>query len=182
MARTNSIAQNKVDPTRPFYAAIGSVDAAVAFARDFEPKAVPGRVEELVSDYVSELSETVSGTVDDLNKQYVDLAARGRTLVNRIRRQESTRAARAQASSTVSRAKTTTTQAKHTADTAKDSGTRSAKETVSTAKNSARTTANRTKNAAGTTKSSAKATGTTAKKTASATKKATQDAAAKTGR
>src|ERR1700753_3545844 len=115
MARTTSPKSNKVDPTRPFYAAVGGVDAAVAYARsgfgeaqtrfakvDFEPralanqgrtiasargderekdaKALPKRVEKLVNEYVSE----IGGTVEDLNKQYIDLAARGRTLVQRI--------------------------------------------------------------------------------------------------
>jgi heparin binding hemagglutinin HbhA len=168
MARTNSTRSNKVDPTRAFYAAVGGVHVAVAYARtglteaqtrlakvDFEPKALadglqkeakalPSRVESLVNEYVAELSDTV----DDLNKQYVDLAARGRTLVNRIRRQEATQQATAEARKTTSKARTTTAQTKKTA---------------------------------GTAKSSAKATGTSARKTATATKKAAQGAAAKTG-
>ena len=36
MARTNSIQQNKIDPTRPFFAAVGSVDIAVAL-RSHQP-------------------------------------------------------------------------------------------------------------------------------------------------
>ncbi|MGA8209341.1 MAG: hypothetical protein WB441_15745 [Nocardioidaceae bacterium] len=179
MARTNSTAQNKIDPTRPFYAAVGGVDVAVAAARtgwtgatsrlektqtrltqiDLEPKvfadtlqkeakALPGKVEARVNSYVNDLTGTVAGTVDELNQQYVDLAARGRTLVNRIRRQESTQEVKTQAKSTVTRAKTAKTQ---------------------------------TTRAASAAKSSAKATGTTAKKTATAAKKAAEDAAAKTG-
>jgi heparin binding hemagglutinin HbhA len=168
MARTNSTQQNKIDPIRPFYAAVGGVDVAVAYARtslteaqtrlasvDFEPKALadgfqkeaknlPNRVEAFVDVYRAEFS----GTVDELNKQYVDLAARGRNLVNRIRGQQATQELKAEARKTSSKAKTTTTQ---------------------------------TKKAASTAKSSAKATGTSAKKTASATKKATQGAAQKTG-
>src|SRR6188472_1912356 len=66
MARTNSITQNRIDPTRPFFAAVGTVDYAVHVARTAQtrlrPKALVG---------------TVGETVDDLNKQYVDLAARG---------------------------------------------------------------------------------------------------------
>ena len=180
MATTNS--SNRIIPTRAFYAAVGSVDVAVAAARtglaeaqtrlaeaqtrladaqnrlaavDFEPKvlvgglqkeakALPARVEALVNEYVAELG----GTVDDLNKQYADLAARGRTLVNRIRRQEATKETASQVKRTTTRAKTATTQ---------------------------------TRKAAGTAKSSAKATGTSARKTASAAGKATRGAAAKTG-
>ena len=167
MARTNSFAQNKIDPTRPFFAAVGSVDAAVAFAR--HPKAIPSKVEALVNDYVTELSETVTGTVDDLNQQYVDLAARGRTLVSRIRRQESTQRAKDEAKKTTSQARTTRTQTRKAADTATDSAKASAKDTARTART------------AGNAKSSAKATGTSARKTAKATTKAAKDAAAKTG-
>jgi heparin binding hemagglutinin HbhA len=190
MARTTSPKSNKVDPTRPFYAAVGGVDAAVAYARsglgeaqtrfakvDFEPralanqgrtivsarvdelqkeaKALPNRVEKLVNEYVSE----IGGTVEDLNKQYIDLAARGRTLVQRIRRQQATQDAKKQAKTTTSRAKATSTSTKKTASQA-------ARSTSKTAK---------------TAKSSAKATGTSAKKTAGTAKKATQDAASKTG-
>src|SRR3954454_17549481 len=180
MARTTD--QTKIDPTRAFYAAVGGVDVAVAFARtglseaqtrlaeaqtrladaqtrlaqaDSEPKvlvdglqkeakAPPSRVEALLNEYVAELGDTV----EDLNKQYVDLAARGRTLVGRIRRQEATKELKSEVKSTTSRAKTATTQ---------------------------------TRKAAGTAKRSTKATGTSARKTASATKKAARGAAAKTG-
>ena len=190
MARTNSTKSNKVDPTRPFYAAVGSVDAAVAYARtglteaqtrlakvDFEPKslatqgrtlvtsrvdglrgeakALPSKVQGAVNEYVAELGETV----DDLNKQYVDLAARGRILVNKILGQQATQELEKQAKNTASRAKATGTTTKKTASQA-------ARSTSKTAK---------------TAKSSAKGTGTSAKKTAGAAKKATQDAAAKTG-
>jgi len=168
MAKTNSTKSNKVDPIRPFYAAVGTVDIAVAAARtgiseaqvrlakvDFAPKAIPAQVEALVNDAVAELGETV----DDLNKQYVDLAARGRTLVNRIRRQQATQDLEAAAKNTTSRAKATTTQTKKAANQA----------VKSTAKSAAPA------------KSSAKATGTSAKKTATAAKRATTAAAAKTG-
>jgi hypothetical protein len=176
MARTNSFAQNKIDPTRPFFAAVGSVDAAVAFARD--PKSIPTKTAALVKDSVTEISETVTGTVDELNQQYVDLAARGRSLVNRIRRQESTQRAKAEAKKTTSQAKTTRTQASRTAD----SATTGAKSSAKAAGASAKRTASSTARSAGNAKSSAKATGTSARKTASATTKAAKDAAAKTGK
>jgi heparin binding hemagglutinin HbhA len=168
MARTTSSTQTLLDPTRPFYAAVGGVDVAVAYARtglteaqtrfeqaqsrlsrvELEPKALPGKAQALVTELTGSVAGTVTGTVDDLTQQYADLAARGRTLVGRIRRQPSTQEVAADAKQTVSRAKTTRTQA--------------------------------TK-AARTTRSSAKATGTTARKTAGAATKATKDAAAKTG-
>lgn len=205
MARTNSTTQNKIDPTRPFYAAVGSVDAAVAFARtslaeaqtrfgnlDLEPKslagdlqkevqALPGRVEAAVNGYVAELSDTVAETVDDLNKQYVDLAARGRTLVGRIRRQQSTQDLKAETRKTASRAKgtarTTSAQAGKAASTAGSSAKRTARTTSAQTKKAATTA----KDSAKTTASSAKSTGTEARKTAAAAGKATQAAAAKTG-
>jgi hypothetical protein len=166
MAKT--ISTTKANPIRPFYAAVGGVDVAVAFARtglsdvqtrlakvDIEPKAlvgqvqaeakaVPARVEARINELVAELN----GTVDDLNKQYVGLALRGRDLVARIRRQQATQDLKAESKKTATKAKTTTTQAKK---------------------------------ATSTVKSSAKATGTTAKKTTTAAKKATTAAAAKTG-
>ncbi len=177
MAKT--ISTTKANPIRPFYAAVGGVDVAVALARtgltdvqtrlskvEREPKAlvdqgrtvVVTRVDELrgeaknlpsrVEAKINELLAELNGTVDDLNKQYVELALRGQTLVARIRRQQATQDLKAEAKKTTTRAKTTATQAKKTA---------------------------------GTTKRSAKATGTSAKKTAGAAKKATTDAADKTG-
>jgi hypothetical protein len=166
--RTQSI---KVDPTRPLFAAVGTVDYAVHIARtaqtrlaqvDVKPRAIAGTVEAKVSE-----------TVDDLNKQYVDLAARGRSLVGRIRRQKSTQDLKAASSNTTSRAKATRTRAAKTADEANTS----AKTATTAAKRSAKATGASAKS----TKSSAKATGTSAKKTATAAKRATQDAAAKTG-
>jgi chromosome segregation ATPase len=178
MANTKRSQQIKVDPTRPFYAAVGTFDIAVAAARssltdvqtrlsrvDLEPKALadqgrtvvtrvdalqkqaktlPSRAEAKLNEYVADLGETV----DELNGQYVDLAARGRKLVNRIRRQQATQDLQVETRKTVTKAKTTTTQAKK---------------------------------AAGTAKRSAKATGSSARKTAATATKATQDAAAKTG-
>ncbi len=166
MAKT--ITTTKANPIRPFYAAVGGVDIAVAVARtgltdvqtrlskvEIEPKALvgqvqaeakalPARVEATISELVAELNDTV----EDLNKQYVVLAVRGKDLVGRIRRQQATQDLKAETKKTVTRAKTTATQAKKTATT---------------------------------TKSSAKATGTAAKKTATTAKKATVDAADKTG-
>jgi heparin binding hemagglutinin HbhA len=178
MARTTSFVQTRIDPTRPFFAAVGSVDAAVAFARD--PKAIPTKTAALVKESVTELSDTVTGTVDEWNQQYVDLAARGRNLVNRIRRQESTQRAKDEAAKTASQAKTTRTQAGRAADTASDSAKTSAKASAKAARTSAKRAASTTAKSAGPAKSSAKATGTSARKTASATTKAAKDAAAKT--
>jgi hypothetical protein len=96
-----------------------------------------------VNGAVAELSETV----DDLNKQYADLAARGRSLVKRIRRQEATQELRSQAGRTSSKAKTTTTQTRKAAGTAKSSakatGT-SARRTASAATKATRTAAAKT--------------------------------------
>jgi len=177
MART--ITHTKTNPARPFYAAVGGVDAAVSIARngisdvqarlskvDIEPKAladqgralvltrveelqreaktVPSRLEAKLNEIVADLKPSV----DDLNKQYVELALRGRDLVTRIRRQQATQDLVAETKNTTTRAKTTSTQAKKAASTAR---------------------------------SSAKATGTSATKAADAAKKAATDAAGKTG-
>lgn len=129
-------------------------------------KALPAKLEALVNDYVAE----INGTVGDLNKQYVELASRGKDLVARIRKQQATSDLKAEATSTVNKAKTTTTQAKKAASTSASSAKKSASRTTSSAKK-----------ASAPAKSSAKATGTAAKKTASTASKATSDAAAKTG-
>jgi heparin binding hemagglutinin HbhA len=166
MAKT--ISTTKANPIRPFYAAVGGVDIAVALARtglsdvqtrlakvELEPKAlvgqvqaeartVPARVEARINDLVAELNDTV----DDLNKQYVDLALRGKNLVGRIRRQQATQDLKAETRKTATKVKTTRTQAKK---------------------------------ATSTVKSSAKATGTATRKTTAAAKKATVAAAEKTG-
>jgi heparin binding hemagglutinin HbhA len=183
----NTKQQSKFDATRPFYAAVGAGDLAVALARnaandvqarftkvDLEPKAVgnelskgvkdaqarfEARVAEIQAD-AKEFSAKVEArlaaarselneSIEDLNKQYAELAARGRSLVTRIRRQQATQDLQAEAAKTATKAKTTRTQAAGAASTAKRS---------------------------------AKATGTSAKQTAKAGTKAASDAAAKTGK
>ena len=127
--------QFRIDATRPFYAAVGAGDLAVAYARNtatevqarvgrlqdlqVEPKALreqavatveariaelqadakalPGRVEQVVNEYVAELNKAI----EELNKNYTDLASRGESFVARVRRQEATK-------QTQSAAKTTT--------------------------------------------------------------------------
>ena len=104
---------------------------------------LPARVEAKINELVAELG----GTVDDLNKQYVELAVRGKDLVARIRRQQATQDLKAEANKTTTRAKTTATQAKKAASTAKSSakatGT-SAKKTAGAAKKAAEDAADKT--------------------------------------
>ena len=160
MATTRQIRTNNTVAARPFYAAVGAGDLAVALARtaatdvqtrlakvDLQPetlqkeaKALPTRVESLVNGYLAELN----GTVESLNQQYVDLALRGKHLVTRIRGQKSTQDAVAETKKTVSKAKTTSTQSKKAASTAK----RSAKATGTSARKAASATATATGNAA----------------------------------
>ena len=171
MATTRQLKQNQTVAIRPLYAAIGAGDLAVAIARttatdvqsrltkvDLQPKALrdqgrtlvfarvedakalPTKVEEFVSSYLAELN----GTVEDLNKQYVDLAVRGMGLVARIRGQQATADLKAEAKKTVSKAKTTATQTKKTASTAK----KSAKATGTSAKKTASAAAKATDDAA----------------------------------
>ena len=152
---------------------------------DFEPKAlrqqavtlVNARVEAIANQAqarrvaiearVAELQDRAQGT-------YTDLVQRGETLVERIRKQESTQSAKKNAKTTKAKAKTTGTQAgkgaKKTAGTAKSS-----------AKSAARTTTNTAKKQSTRPKSSTKATGTAAKKTATASARATTAAAKKVG-
>jgi hypothetical protein len=128
-----------------------------------DAKALPTRVQTAVNDNVA----TVSGA-------YADLAKRGETLVERIRRQQATQDTVTAAKTTTSKAKTTNTQTKKaasaTSTTAKKSAKKTTKKATSTAKKSSTAP-----------KSSAKATATAAKKTASNAASAASDAAEKVG-
>ena len=121
--------------------------------------AIEARVAELQAE-AKAIPTTVTGT-------YAELARRGETLVERIRKQQSTQDAKASAATTTAKAKTTRTQAKK-------AGSTTAKKTAKKAS----TTAKKTSTAP---KSSAKATATAAKKTASSTAQAATDAAEKVG-
>ncbi|MGA9747417.1 MAG: hypothetical protein WBQ50_08185 [Nocardioides sp.] len=184
----------KFDATRPFYAAVGAGDLAVAFARtaatdvqaslakvELEPQAIRAQASTLVSTRVegfqgdakkaqaalesrfaavqadakalpTKLEKLVTDYLGELAKGYTDLAVRGEGFVAKVRKQEATQETVAAAKTTVTKAKTTKTQAK-----------KAAKKTTKS------------------TTSSAKATSTAAKKTASAATKAAADAADKAG-
>lgn len=102
-----------------------------------------------------------------VNETYADLAKRGETLVERIRKQESTQRAKASAATTEAKAKTTKTQA--------------TKATKTTAKKTAKKASTTAKKSSAAPKSSAKATTTAAKKTAANAAQAATDGAAKIG-
>ena len=148
----------KIDATRPFYAVVGAGDLAVEYARtaatdvqariskvDIEPKALRDQARTIVVTRVEELTE-------EANSAYGDLASRGKSLVNRIRKQQATKDTKTAANTTVAKAKTTKTQ-----------------------------TANSAKKTAGTAKSNVKSTTTSAKKTAAAGTDAATSAADKVG-
>ena len=142
--------------------AVTVVSARVdALSKDAKARraAVEARVAELQADAMA-IPTTVTGT-------YAELAKRGETLVERIRKQQSTKDAKASAATTSAKAKTTKTQAKKASST-------TAKKTAKKAS----TTAKKTSTAP---KSSAKATATAAKKTASSSAQAATDAAQKVG-
>lgn len=121
-----------------------------------EAKALPTKVQSVLNENVATVNET-----------YVDLAKRGETLVERIRKQSSTKATVTSAKTTSAKAKTTKTQA-----------TKATKTTAKKTAKKATTTAKKTSTAP---KSSAKATTTAAKKTTSNATQAVTDAAEKVG-
>ena len=142
--------------------AVTVVSARVdALSKDAKARraAIEARVAELQAD-ARTIPTTVTGT-------YAELAKRGETLVERIRKQQATKDAKAAAATTTAKAKTTKTQAKK-------AGSTTAKKTAKKAS----TTAKKTSTAP---KSSAKATATAAKKTAASTAQAATDAAEKVG-
>ena len=121
-----------------------------------EAKALPTKVQTVLNDNVATVNET-----------YVDLAKRGETLVERIRKQSSTKATVTSAKTTSAKAKTTKTQAN--------------KATKTTAKKTAKKASTTAKKTSTAPKSSAKATTTAAKKTASSATQAVTDATEKVG-
>ena len=116
---------------------------------------------------VAELQADALKLPNLVNETYADLAKRGETLVERIRKQESTQQAKASATTTQAKAKTTKTQATKAAKT--------------TAKKTAKKASTTAKKSSAAPKSSAKATATAAKKTATNAAQAATDGAAKVG-
>ncbi len=124
---------------------------------------LPARVQALVTELVNDNVETAGDA-------YGDLVVRGEKLVARIRRQQATKDAVAEAKVTVAKAKTTRTQAE-----------KAAKGAATSARSSAKSTATTAKKKAAPARSSAKATATAARKTAASAAKAVADAAEKVG-
>jgi len=184
----------KTEATRPIYAYVGVTDLAVERVRDsvsrvtdidFEPKALRQQAVTLVSTRVEAIANqaqarraAIEARVTELQDRakgtYTELVVRGETLVERIRKQESTQAAVRSGKTATAKAKTTRTQASKAAST-------TAGTAKSTAKRAAKTTSNTAKKQSTRPRSAAKATGTTAKRTATKATKATADAAKKVG-
>src|SRR3954469_5020496 len=177
MAKSES--QNKVDPIRPFYAAVGGIDVAVAAARtgltdvqtrlsavDIEPRVLASRGTTLVLSRVDALqreAKALPGWVEAKLNEYVgDLGG----TVEELNGQYAGLADRGRTLVTRIRGQQATQEL--------EAQTRS---TVARAK----TTKSQATRTADTTKRSAKATGTAARKTASAATTAAKDAAGKTG-
>ncbi|MDQ3616092.1 MAG: hypothetical protein M3393_05600 [Actinomycetota bacterium] len=189
MAKTNT-RQFKLDATRPFYAGVGVVDLAVEIARttatdvqarfskvELEPKALRQDAKEAQAKIEARVNETVAEAAET----YGDLAARGKHLVSRIRRQQATQDAKAAGKTTVAKAKTTRTQTVNAADSSTTAAKDATKRAANSSKTAAKTTKTAAKNTGNTARRNVKATSTSAKKAASATTKATADAAAKVG-
>jgi heparin binding hemagglutinin HbhA len=191
MARNRT--QNFKAPT-PVLAVIGVGDLAVEKIREvssdvqarsakinLEPKRLQADIEHATKQRVEharaaqhkaqQRAEAVfNDVVATATTTYDHLAGRGKTLVDRVMRQQATQNLKRAASTTSSQAKATSTTAKKAAST-----------TGSSAKSSASSTGTTAKKSAAQTKSRAKATGTSAKKTASAAGEAAQDTAKKVG-
>ena len=186
-----------VDST-PFFAAVGATDLAVEKVRDARVRAVRTR-EELATDLAPAKVQARATHVADQVKEipaiainktmivggkvaegYDELAARGKTLVTRIRKQQSTKDFIAQAETTVAQAKGAVTSARKAAADIE----RSAKATVTTGRHEAAkvvtvvrgTVVDETKIAETEVKKSAKRTRTAAKRTTTTTKNASKRA------
>jgi hypothetical protein len=206
--KENHMAQAKFDirteVTRPLFAYVGVTDRAVEAVResvtdlqkrfvevqtrvvsvsksvqdlDFEPKTLRAQATTVVNGRVEALSNLLKQT----ELTYDQLVVRGETLVERIRRQQSTQEAVKSAKTSSAKAKTTRTQAtKATRSTAKTAQ-RAAKSTAKTAERAAKTTTAAAQKSSTAPQSSAKATATTAKRAAKSAGKATAQGAKKVG-
>ena len=140
---------------KPLYAVAGVVDLTVEKVRNVPTYARNVRIDN-VAVSAAELTESVYG----------DLVKRGRTLVNRIRRQAETQEFTARAKSTVGRTKAANTTARKNAAATRAS----AKRTTTTARKNASSTRSAVKGAA-----------TSARRTTKAAAKAAEAGAAKVG-
>ena len=144
----------KTEATRPFYAGVGVTDLAVEAVRDyvtdvqktvsdfdFEPKALRDQavavvsaqraaIEARVAELQAEAKGLVDESVDTASSVYGDLVKRGEILVERIRRQESTKATKKSAKTPTSKAKATKTQGTKATKATAQATTASAKRTA----------------------------------------------------
>lgn len=135
--------------------------------------AVEARVTEL-QNRVKELPERIQAVLRENEVTYSQLVLRGETLVERIRNQESTKAAVKSGKTATTKAKTTRTQAAKGAST-------TASTAKSSAKRAARTTSTTAKKQSTRPRSAAKATVTTTRKASTSAAKATVEGAKKVG-
>jgi heparin binding hemagglutinin HbhA len=175
MARTTS-----TDLRKPFYAAAGVGDLAVAQLRRLPEKAVElqnellGRVAELpakakqvdVDAVRTTVTRTAEAAGDRAAETYGDLVERGRKVVTAIRNQAATKQLEDQVRQTSRAAKATVT---------------TARETVNRTRTSAKATSTTAKKTATRTKTAAKGTVTSAKKATAAATKAVEAGADKVG-
>ena len=188
MARNRNQSQNLT--ANSVYAVIGVGDLAVEKIRDagtefqvrsskirLEPKKLQADFEAVTRQRVEDVKAAQDKAQDVLNDvlgqavtTYDDLAGRGKKLVDRIRRQQSTQQAKQSASTTKSQTKAASTTARKNASSTGSAAKRSASNTASTAKKNASQT-----------KSRAQGASTSARKTAGAAGTATQQAAEKVG-
>jgi hypothetical protein len=217
-----------VTESTPVYAAVGATDLAVEKVRDARVRAAAARAELTADKIQARVAKRATEVTEQaqhmpvlaLNRSlemaskavdgYESLAARGESLVKRVRSQKATKDLVAQAETTIALGKgavttvrkaatdlersakaTLTTgrhQAEHVAEVAVDAAAEEVREVSTAATTSAKRTrsaAKRTtttaKKSAAATRSSAKRTTTSARKTAAAAKKASTDAAKKVG-
>jgi heparin binding hemagglutinin HbhA len=197
MATTRQIKQNRAVATRPFYAAVGAGDLAVAFARstagdvqtrlskvDLQPKALREQGRSIVTARVDELGQGAKDAqarletrVAELQKDAKALPGKVESLVNGYLAalNDTVEDLNKQYLGLAVRGNELVVRIR------RQQATQDVKAETKKTVSKAKTTATQTKKAGSTAKRSAKATGTTAKKSAGAAKKATADAAAKTG-
>jgi hypothetical protein len=166
--------------SKPFYAAAGGVDLAVAKLRELPVKAaelqnelsrtaaeLPAKAKQIDVDAIrGTVTRTAEAATDRANETYDELVERGRKLVTAIRNQSATKQLEAQVRQTSRAAKATAT---------------TARQSLSRTSTSAKATTTTAKKSAARTKTAAKGTTTSAKKATAAATKAVEAGADKVG-
>ena len=191
MPITTELRKN-IAEARPFYAIAGALDLGVEklrttstlVAKATDRREIEDRATRVQADLVAlpqRLETAVTVAAEGVDEAYDDLVRRGRRLVQRIRRQQSTQVLEERTKTAVSRTKAARTTARKSAASTAGSARQTARRTARTAGESAATTGRTARRSTRSTTSAVKGAATSATKAGDAAVEAVQDAARKVG-